>query len=184
MRAFVRQHQAAKLKSRFDCELWQTSLSEGAGAGAGGSGGAGGSSGAGGSGQVSLILARPMTYMNLSGDPVRQLTRQWRAFGWDRLVVIHDELDLPAGRVRLKAGGGVGGHNGLASIRTRLGTADFRRIRMGIGRPPSKELGADYVLSRPSPEERELLDGAIQTAADAIAAVATLGWDTAISQQT
>lgn len=167
MRDFARQHQAAKLKSRFDCELWQTSLGAGSG-----------------SRQANLILARPTTYMNLSGDAVKRLTRQWRAFDWDRLVVIHDELDLPTGRVRLKAGGGLGGHNGLVSIRTRLGTAEFRRIRMGIGRPPSKDLGADYVLSRPPPEERELLDAAIRTTADAIAAIVTLGWDTAISQQT
>ena len=87
-----------------------------------------------------------MTFMNLSGDAVARLYRK-HADGPEDLVVLHDDLDLPVGAVRLKRGGGTGGHNGLRSLKERLGTADFLRIRVGIGRPPAGIDPADYVLT-------------------------------------
>ena len=94
-----------------------------------------------------------MTFMNLSGDAVAPLYRKHADDPGD-LLVLHDDLDLPVGAVRLKRGGGTGGHNGLRSLKERLGTADFLRIRVGIGRPPAGVDPADYVLTPPAPELR------------------------------
>jgi len=107
-----------------------------------------------------VVLAKPMTFMNLSGDAVAPLFRK-HADGPGDLVVLHDDLDLPVGAVRLKRGGGTGGHNGLRSLKERLGTADFLRIRVGIGRPPAGIDPADYVLTPPAPELRGAFDAAI-----------------------
>jgi peptidyl-tRNA hydrolase, PTH1 family len=114
-----------------------------------------------------LALAIPLTYMNDSGIALVQLTRRYSVHDSDRLVVAHDELDLPVGTVRVKRGGGVAGHNGLRSITERLGTSNFVRIRIGIGKPPAHVPGADYVLRRPSPVEEPALQHAIELAADA-----------------
>jgi peptidyl-tRNA hydrolase, PTH1 family len=114
-----------------------------------------------------LALAIPLTYMNDSGVALAELTRRYSLHELDRLVIVHDELDLPVGAVRVKRGGGVAGHNGLRSITERLGTSDFVRIRIGIGKPPGHVPGADYVLRRPSAAEAPELQHAIEIAADA-----------------
>jgi len=119
--------------------------------------------------------------MNLSGDAVAPLYRK-HADGPDDLVVLHDDLDLPAGAVRLKRGGGTGGHNGLRSLRERLGTADFLRIRMGIGRPPAGVDPADYVLTPPAPECRAAFEAAIAAAGEAFDDIARLGFAKAMTR--
>jgi len=123
-----------------------------------------------------LALAVPTTYMNESGLAVRGLVRR---FGLEddlaRLVVVHDELDLPPGRVKVKEGGGLAGNNGLRSIRDHLHTTDFTRVRIGIGKPVTKERGADHVLSRPGKRDRLELDLAVREAADAVDLVLTEG---------
>lgn len=92
------------------------------------------------------VLARPMTYMNLSGGPVSGLAKFYKT-PLEQVVVVHDELDIDFGTVRLKRGGGEGGHNGLRSISQSLGSRDYLRVRLGIGRPPGRQDAADYVLS-------------------------------------
>ena len=96
-------------------------------------------------------------------------------------MVIHDELDLPTGRVQVRVGGGPAGHNGLRSIRDHLRATSFVRIRIGIGRPPSAAAGADYVLSRPAPADREALATAAGRAADAAEVIATDGVERAMN---
>ncbi len=120
--------------------------------------------------------------MNLSGDAVAPLYRK-HADGPEDLLVLHDDLDLPAGAVRLKRGGGTGGHNGLRSIEERLGTADFLRIRVGIGRPPAGVDPADYVLTPPAPGVRGAFDAAVADAAGAFADIARLGFDKAMTRR-
>lgn len=115
-----------------------------------------------------VALAEPTTYMNLSGEAVAPLVRRFGIEDPEHLVVVHDELDLPVGRVRVKVGGGLAGHNGLRSIRSHLHTDGFVRVRIGIGKPPSKEQGADHVLRRVGKAERTLLDVAVEEAADAV----------------
>jgi PTH1 family peptidyl-tRNA hydrolase len=115
-----------------------------------------------------VVLALPTTYMNDSGMAVGALMRRHKVEEPTRLIVVHDELDLPPGVVRVKVGGGLAGNNGLRSITQHLKTRDFVRVRIGIGKPPSKERGADHVLSRLPKAERELLDIAIVTAADVV----------------
>ena len=112
------------------------------------------------------VLAVPSSYMNESGGPVKALM-QFFSIDTDHLVVIHDELDIPAGEVRLKKGGGEGGHNGLRSISSSLGTRDYLRVRVGIGRPPGRMEPADYVLRDFSVTERKDLPFLIGDAADA-----------------
>ena len=115
-----------------------------------------------------VVLALPTTYMNDSGMAVGALMRRHKIEEPTQLIVVHDELDLPPGVVRVKVGGGLAGNNGLRSITQHLKTQDYVRVRIGIGKPPSKERGADHVLSRLPKAERELLDIAIVTAADAV----------------
>ena len=122
-----------------------------------------------------------MTFMNLSGDAVAPLYRK-HADGPGDLVVLHDDLDLPVGAVRLKRGGGMGGHNGLRSLKERLGTADFLRIRVGIGRPPAGVDPTDYVLTPPAPELRGAFDAAVAAAGEAFADIARLGFDKAMTR--
>ncbi|MDF2146885.1 aminoacyl-tRNA hydrolase [Knoellia sp. p5-6-4] len=112
------------------------------------------------------VLAVPSSYMNESGGPVKALM-QFFSIDTDHLVVIHDELDIPAGEVRLKKGGGEGGHNGLRSISSSLDTRDYLRVRVGIGRPPGRMEPADYVLRDFSVTERKDLPFLIGDAADA-----------------
>jgi PTH1 family peptidyl-tRNA hydrolase len=118
-----------------------------------------------------VVLAKPRTYMNVSGGPVAGLVKY---FGGD-LVVVHDDLDLGFGVVRLKLGGGEGGHNGLRSISASLGTKDYLRVRFGIGRPPGRQDPADFVLKRFSGTERKELEFAVDLAADATEALLTDG---------
>jgi PTH1 family peptidyl-tRNA hydrolase len=114
-----------------------------------------------------VLLAFPITFMNESGRAVRAICKRHGVHDPSQIIVIHDELDLPPGTVRVKEGGGLAGNNGLRSIASHLGTQDFLRIRIGIGKPPSKELGARHVLSSIPPAERLLLDEAVVVAADA-----------------
>jgi peptidyl-tRNA hydrolase, PTH1 family len=116
-------------------------------------------------GQV-VTLARPQSYMNLSGGPVAALVAFYK-ISPERIVVLHDELDIPFGAVRLKLGGGDNGHNGLRSITASLGTRDYYRVRFGIGRPPGRMDAATYVLRDFSPTERKELPLAIDRCADA-----------------
>lgn len=97
---------------------------------------------------IDVVLAKPQSYMNTSGGPVKQLMNAY-GVSPDRLVVIHDELDIDPGTIRVKFGGGHAGHNGLRSICDKLGTRDWFRVRCGIGRPPGRMSVADYVLSPP-----------------------------------
>jgi peptidyl-tRNA hydrolase, PTH1 family len=115
---------------------------------------------------VPVTLARPRAYMNVSGRPVAALTAFYKVPP-DRLVVIHDELDIPFGALRLKLGGGAGGHNGLRSITQALGTPDYYRVRFGIGRPPGRMDPAVYVLRDFSVAERKDLPFFVDRAADA-----------------
>ena len=129
-----------------------------------------------------VVLAKPTTFMNLSGDAVAPLYRK-HADGPGDLLVLHDDLDLPVGAVRLKRGGGTGGHNGLRSLKERLGTADFLRIRVGIGRPPVGIDPADFVLTPPAPEHRAAFDAAVAAAGEAFADIAKLGFDKAMTRE-
>jgi len=116
-----------------------------------------------------LALAFPQTYMNDSGRSVARLVRRFGVFDLAHLVIVHDELDLPTGVVRVKAGGGLAGHNGLRSIKEWLKSDEFLRVRIGIGKPPGgKEAGVDHVLSVPTRAERARLAEAVSTAADAV----------------
>jgi PTH1 family peptidyl-tRNA hydrolase len=117
-----------------------------------------------------LVLVKPMTYMNLSGGPVSAL-RQFHKVPLAQVVAVHDELDIPYGQLRLKQGGGEGGHNGLRSMSSSLGGKDYLRVRFGIGRPPGRQDPADYVLSDFSPIERKELDVLVERAADATEAL-------------
>jgi PTH1 family peptidyl-tRNA hydrolase len=116
-----------------------------------------------------LALAFPQTYMNDSGQAVAPLVRRFGITDLARLVVVHDELDLPVGAVRVKLGGGLAGHNGLRSIKAHLHSDAFARVRIGIGKPPGgKERGADHVLSAPGKRERTELTVSVEIAADAV----------------
>src|SRR4051794_17038333 len=119
--------------------------------------------------------------MNESGASVRALVRRYGVEP-GQLVVVHDELDLPVGGLKLKAGGGLAGHNGLRSITSHLHTDDFLRIRIGVGKPVSKEQGADHVLSKFGKRERTEIDVVLQTAADAVEAIAADGIDVAMNR--
>lgn len=121
-----------------------------------------------------VALAIPTTFMNDSGDAVRLLVRR---YGVDatHLVVVHDELDLPVAVLRVKSGGGLAGHNGLRSITSHLHSDEFQRVRIGVGKPTTKEQGADHVLSRFSKRDRTQVDVTIEQAADAVEAIARDG---------
>jgi len=118
-----------------------------------------------------LALAIPLTYMNLSGEAVAPLVRRHGIEDPHHLVIVHDELDLPVGRIKLKLGGGLAGNNGLKSIRQHLHTDDFARVRIGIGKPGDKTEGANHVLKRPGKSDRGELDIIVQEAADAVEAI-------------
>jgi len=122
-----------------------------------------------------LALAFPQTYVNESGTAVLPLVRRFGIDDLAKLVIVHDELDLPVGRLQVKAGGGLAGHNGLRSIKAHLHSDAFTRIRIGIGKPPSKERGADHVLRAASRSERTELAVVIEEAADAVECILTDG---------
>ena len=128
--------------------------------------------------RVSILL--PQTFMNDSGEAVAPLVRRFGIDDLTHLVIVHDELDLPVGRVKVKSGGGLAGHNGLRSIQAQLHSADFVRVRIGVGKPPSKEVGADHVLRKPSKRDREELDIAVVEAADAVELLVTDGIEAAM----
>lgn len=117
--------------------------------------------------EAKYVLARPTTFMNLSGEAVGALARFHRISPAE-VVVVHDELDLAPSQMRLKLGGGDNGHNGLKSIRAHLGTGDFHRVRVGIGRPQGRQPSADWVLQRMRPKELEEMRVDAALAADAV----------------
>ena len=114
-----------------------------------------------------VLLVKPQTFMNLSGNSVREAAKFYKTPSTD-IVVIHDDLDLPAGRLRIRERGGSGGHRGIESILTQLGSDEFVRVRFGVGRPPAGWDSADYVLGRFASEEQDLIREAVTKAADAI----------------
>jgi peptidyl-tRNA hydrolase, PTH1 family len=123
-----------------------------------------------------LVLAFPQTFMNESGRSVARLVRRYNVEDLTKLLIVHDELDLPLGTVRVKAGGGLAGHNGLRSIKAWLRSDEFLRVRIGIGKPPGgKDQGADHVLSAPTRMERKELNAAVDAAANAVELVLTDG---------
>ncbi|MEX5707166.1 aminoacyl-tRNA hydrolase [Parafrankia soli] len=115
----------------------------------------------------SVVLARPRTFMNVSGPPVAAV-RAFYKIDLSRVIVVHDELDIPFDAIRLKRGGGDNGHNGLRSITSSLGSRDYLRVRVGIGRPPGRMDPADFVLRDFSPVERKALPLIVDNAADAV----------------
>ncbi len=130
---------------------------------------------------ATVILAIPETYMNVSGQAVRDLLRRRRRRPGD-LLVIHDDLDLPIGHLRLRPGNGAGGHNGIRSIIEALGTGVFPRLRIGIGRPPAGVDPVEFVLDRFTAEERAAIDGAVVRAAEAVVVAATEGLEAAMNR--
>ena len=134
-----------------------------------------------------LILAKPMSFMNLSGGPVSALAKFYKVDP-AHIIVVHDELDVPFDTLRLKIGGGHGGNNGIRDIISALGTGDFIRVRVGIGRPPGRQPAADFVLHDFSADERKVLPNILSDAADAVELIASEGlsaaqlrWHTASS---
>jgi PTH1 family peptidyl-tRNA hydrolase len=128
-----------------------------------------------------VALAAPQTFMNESGQAVGPLVRRYGIDDLARLIVVHDELDLPVGRVKVKLGGGLAGHNGLKSIKAHLDSDAFVRVRIGVGKPPSKEAGADHVLRKPSKGDRDELDVAVVEAAEAVELIVAQGVDAAMA---
>ena len=129
-------------------------------------------------GGVPVVLARPKSYMNESGGPVNAAARFFKV-PIERIVAVHDDLDLPFGALRVKRGGGEGGHNGLRSMSSALGSKEYARVRFGIGRPPGRQDPADFVLREFGSAERKQLPYLIDRAADATEAVVTVGLDAA-----
>lgn len=144
--------------SKFNCELWRVHLPELPGV---------------------WLAAKPTTFMNLSGQCVQPLLA-WHKMEATRLLVAHDELDIPPGELRFKFGGGNAGHNGLKSITQMLGSPDFYRLRIGIGRPPHRGDVTNWVLGRPDTESAPLLDAALPKALEIFFAFATRGQEAAI----
>jgi len=130
---------------------------------------------------INVLLAMPQTYMNLSGNAARNLIAYFKV-DISKLIVIHDDLDLPFGTVRLKSGGGDAGHKGLKSIISCLGSADFMRIRMGIGKPSDRTPIEDYVLQKFNPDESAQLQQIIQSASEAAAEIVISGMQQAMAK--
>jgi PTH1 family peptidyl-tRNA hydrolase len=128
-----------------------------------------------------LALAIPQTYMNDSGQAAAPLVRRF-GVGLDRVLVLHDELDLPVGKVKVKVGGGLAGHNGLKSLKSHLHSDAFVRLRIGVGRPPGRMAGADYVLRRPGKTERAELDVAVTEAIEIVDCILADGADAAMNR--
>jgi PTH1 family peptidyl-tRNA hydrolase len=129
-------------------------------------------------GGKSVVLAKPRTYMNESGRQVGPLAKFYSVAPAD-VIILHDELDIDFGRIRLKFGGGVAGHNGLRSVSSALGTNDFQRVRMGVGRPPGRKSGATFVLENFAAAERPEVPTICEQAADATELLIELGLDAA-----
>jgi PTH1 family peptidyl-tRNA hydrolase len=128
-----------------------------------------------------VALAKPQTYMNLSGESVRELLRLY-GMPTKSLVVVYDDVDLPVGTVRIRERGGPGTHNGMRSIVDEIGSTDFPRLRIGVGMPTDGQNLADYVLGLPSPDERTVLDEALDRSVEAIETVARRGIGAAMNQ--
>ena len=134
-------------------------------------------------GEHRVAVAAPTTYMNDSGRAVGPLCRRYGVDDPATLVVVHDELDLEPGRIKVKAGGGLAGHNGLRSIRDHLHTADFTRVRIGVGKPPGgSERGVDHVLTKPSKRDRELIEICVRDAVVAVDVILAEGVDAAMAR--
>jgi PTH1 family peptidyl-tRNA hydrolase len=129
-----------------------------------------------------VALAEPQTFMNDSGASVGPLVRRFGIDDMSRLVIVHDELDLPLGRMKVKVGGGLAGHNGLRSIRDHLRTSDFIRIRIGVGKPVTKYDGADHVLSKVGKSDGRRLTAMVQLGADAVETIIAPGIDDAMTR--
>ncbi|MEI7886882.1 MAG: aminoacyl-tRNA hydrolase [Actinomycetes bacterium] len=130
-----------------------------------------------------VVIAVPTTWMNESGQCVSALVRRYGIEDWSSLLVLHDELDLPPGRVKLKLGGGLAGHNGLRSITAHLHTQEYARVRIGVGKPPGgPDQGVDWVLSRVPKDQRVQLDVACEQAVDAALMILDQGIDAAMQQ--
>jgi peptidyl-tRNA hydrolase, PTH1 family len=128
-----------------------------------------------------VALAIPLTYVNDSGLAVGALARRFGVTP-EQVVVVHDELDLPVAQLKVKSGGGLAGHNGLRSIVAHLHSQDFQRVRIGVGKPLSKERGADHVLNRFGKRDRTEIDVTIEQAADAVEAIVRDGVDVAMNR--
>jgi PTH1 family peptidyl-tRNA hydrolase len=126
-----------------------------------------------------VVLAKPRTFMNLSGKAVAQLVRRFDVSPGD-LIVIHDDMDLPPGKIRIRPGGGAGGHKGMASIIESLGTGEFARVRIGIGRPDGDDVS--YVLGDFNPEEKDVVSEAVGQAAEAVRCILTDGIESAMNR--
>ena len=132
-------------------------------------------------GDHAVVLAVPTTWMNDSGEAVGPIARRYK-IPVANIIVIHDELDLEPGAVKLKMGGGLAGHNGLKSISQHMGTNEYMRVRIGVGKPSTKEQGADHVLSSIPAAERKILDVAVETACDAVERIMKEGLDAAMRE--
>jgi PTH1 family peptidyl-tRNA hydrolase len=130
-------------------------------------------------GPARVVLAFPQTFYNESGNAARLLLERHGIDDLHKLVVVHDEMDLPPGKLKVKIGGGLAGNNGLKSIKAHLKTEDFVRVRVGIGKPPGRQEGVDHVLRRPGKAEKAELDVAMQEAADAVEAILAEGAEAA-----
>jgi PTH1 family peptidyl-tRNA hydrolase len=124
-----------------------------------------------------VVLAFPITFMNESGQAVSALVRRYGIDSPEQIIVVHDELDLEPGVLKIKAGGGLAGHNGLRSITQHLKTQDYLRVRIGVGKPPNKDHGASHVLTRIPSRQRDLLDEKVAEAADAVEMIIARGVD-------
>jgi peptidyl-tRNA hydrolase, PTH1 family len=129
---------------------------------------------------LEFFFQKPLTFMNLSGDAVRKLCRREKISPAE-VLVIYDDLDLKPGRMRIRFGGGSGGHNGIKSISERLGTSEYGRLRLGIGRPDSISAVADYVLQDFAPSEQEMVECMVSSAADAVLMLCSQGYEAAMN---
>jgi len=126
-----------------------------------------------------LVLSKPQTFMNVSGGSVKRLAEDYDV-DLAEMIIVHDDIDLPAGEVRVKRGGGHGGHNGLRSLHEKLGTDAYLRVRVGVGRPPGRMDSADYVLQPLKGEAWEQFEAQIPTAAQAVLTILEQGVDAAM----
>lgn len=122
-----------------------------------------------------VIVAKPMTYMNLSGESVRDLVNYYKADPESELIVVYDDISLAPGQLRIRAKGSAGGHNGIKSIIAHLGTQEFPRVKVGVGEKPSRMDLADYVLGHFSKEEQATMADAVKEAADAVCEIVNVG---------
>ena len=130
-------------------------------------------------GDARVVLAFPTTFYNEVGNSARLLLARHGVEDLHRLVVVHDEMDLPPGKLKVKIGGGLAGNNGLKSLKAHLKSDDFVRVRLGIGKPPGRQEGVDHVLRRPGKAEKTELDVAMQEAADAVEMILAEGAEAA-----